>query len=68
MKRSFSEMSDEVLIDIKDDISNIQVALEYIENKQYDDNQALLLKFRILEFMIAVKIFIIWCLILKVYK
>lgn len=68
-KRSFSDISnDEILIDIKDDISNLENGLEQLATKQYDDNHRILYKIRIFEFMIAIKIFIIWSLILKTYK
>ena len=68
MKRSFNEMSEDDFIDIKDDISNIKDGLEKLYNKQYDDNQSILYKFRIVEFILAVQVYIIWYLILKTYK
>ena len=68
-KRSFSEISnDEILIDIKDDIYNLENGLEELSNKQYDDNHSILYKIRMFEFMIAINIFILWSLISKVYK
>lgn len=68
MKRCFTEMSNEELIDIKDDIYNLENGLEQLANKQYDDNHSILRKIRMFEFMIAIKIFILWSLILKTYK
>ena len=66
MKRSFTEMSnDEVLIDIRDDIFNLEHGLEQIINKHYDDNHSILYKIRIVECILAVELFVIWCLILK---
>ena len=68
MKRCFTEMSNEELIDIKDDIYNLENGLEQLAKKQYDDNHSILRKIRMFEFMIAIKIFILWSLILKTYK
>ena len=66
MKRSFSEMSnDEVLIDIRDDISNLEHGLEELINKQYDNHHSILYKIRLFECILAIEVFIIWCLILK---
>ena len=65
-KRSFSEMSnDEVIVDIKEDINNLDYGLEQLAIKQYDDNHNILYKIRIIEFILVVEIFMIWCLILK---
>jgi hypothetical protein len=68
MKRSFSEMSNEELIDIKDDIYNLENGLGQLATKQYDDNESILRKMRIFEFIVVVQIFILWSLILKTYK
>ena len=68
-KRSFSEMSsDEVLIDIRDEIANLEDGFDQLMNKQYDDHQSILHKMRIVEFILAVQLYVIWYLILKVYK
>lgn len=68
-KRSFSEMSsDEVLIDIRDDISNIEHGLEELINKQYDDNNNIVFKMRMVEFILTVHLLCLWYLIIKVYK
>jgi hypothetical protein len=60
--------NDEVLIDINDDIANLEHGLDQLMNKQYNDHQSLLYKFRIVEFILAVQVYIIWYFILKVYK
>ena len=68
-KRSFSEMSnDEVLIDIRDEIENLENGLEQLINKQYDDHQSILHKFRLVEFILAAQVYCIWYLIIKLYK
>jgi hypothetical protein len=68
MKRSFTEMSPDDLIDINDDITNLEYGLQQVANKQYDDNRIILYKLRLIEFILVVKIFIIWTLVVKAYK
>ena len=68
MKRSFNEMSPDDLIDMTDDIRNLEYGLQQVANKQYDDNRIILYKMRLIEFILVIKLFIIWTLVVKAYK
>ena len=65
-KRSFSEISEDELIDIRDDISNLENGLDQLINKQYDDNHNIVFKMRIVEFILTVHLVCLWYLIIKV--